>query len=124
MKVYDQSSALEISTTKTSVQRPICVGYVLNRFPRLSETFIPNELLELQRKGMLVFALIEPDKNIRHSMLTQLWALVRINYFSEDSWVDACCNQQGGFMKCFLHIMPFAYVMQGMAADREGAHAA
>jgi hypothetical protein len=27
------------------------VGYVLKKFPRLSETFILNEILELERQG-------------------------------------------------------------------------
>ena len=51
MTVYDQSSALDISATTASGQRPIRVGYMLKRFPRLSETFILNELLEAAKAG-------------------------------------------------------------------------
>lgn len=50
------------------------VGYVLKRFPRFSETFILNELLELQRQGLSVevFSLMHPPQEPRHAMLEQL----------------------------------------------------
>ncbi|PYJ02490.1 MAG: colanic acid biosynthesis glycosyltransferase WcaL, partial [Verrucomicrobia bacterium] len=54
------------------------IGYVLKRFPRLSETFILNELLELERLGaalqiysMVDPAVIEPD-GVRHALLREL----------------------------------------------------
>lgn len=108
MAVHDQSGALNIRTATASGQGSLRVGYMLKRFPRLSETFILNELLELQRQGtpVEVFALIEPDEKIRHGMLTQLRA--RINYLPEDSWVDACCIRQGGSTQGFRHLRPFA----------------
>ena len=31
---------------------PKRIGYVLKRFPRLSETFVLNEILELERQGV------------------------------------------------------------------------
>jgi len=54
------------------------VGYVLKRFPRFSETFILNELLELQRQGISVevFSLLHPPQEPRHAMLEQLQAPV------------------------------------------------
>ncbi len=108
MAVHDQSGALNIRTATASGQGPLRVGYMLKRFPRLSETFILNELLELQRQGtpVEVFALIEPDEKIRHGMLTQLRA--RVNYLPEDSWVDACCIRQGGFPQDFQKLKLFA----------------
>lgn len=113
MTVYDQSSALDISTTTALGRRPLRVGYVLKRFPRLSETFILNELLELQRQMMPVevFALIEPDEKIRHGLLTHLRA--RVNYLPEDSWVDSCCIRQGSYMKGFRQLRPFADGVHG-----------
>ena len=47
-------------------ERPI--AYVLKMFPRFSETFILNELLELERQGVAlrIFSLREPDDGIRH----------------------------------------------------------
>src|SRR5213595_2268949 len=39
------------------------IGYVLKMFPRLSETFILNEILELERQGLAlrIFSLKRPD---------------------------------------------------------------
>ena len=31
---------------------PFCIGYVIKMFPRLSETFILNEVLELELQGV------------------------------------------------------------------------
>jgi colanic acid/amylovoran biosynthesis glycosyltransferase len=44
------------------------VGYILKMFPRFSETFILNELLELERQGVTlrIFSLREPDDGIVH----------------------------------------------------------
>ena len=54
------------------------VGYVLKRFPRLSETFVLNELLQLQRLGawVTVFALGRPDEVASHAALEELDAEV------------------------------------------------
>ncbi len=58
------------------------IGYVLKRFPRLSETFILNELLELERQGtpLQIYSLMdvaeeEPDKP-RHKLVQELRAEV------------------------------------------------
>ncbi len=50
------------------------VGYVLKKFPRISETFILNEILELERQGteVTVFSLNRPDDGIFHQALSQL----------------------------------------------------
>jgi colanic acid/amylovoran biosynthesis glycosyltransferase len=54
------------------------IGYVLKRFPRLSETFILNELLELERQGtsIEIFALLKPADELRHERLAGLHAPV------------------------------------------------
>jgi colanic acid/amylovoran biosynthesis glycosyltransferase len=61
---------------------PLKVGYVIKRFPRLSETFILNELLELRRQGVEVeiFSLLKPREEIRHELLASLDA--NITYLS------------------------------------------
>ena len=58
--------------------RPLSVGYVLKRFPRLSETFILNEILELERHGVAVtiFSLLKPPAEPRHALLDQVKAKV------------------------------------------------
>src|SRR5688572_1496973 len=50
------------------------LGYVLKRFPRLSETFILNEILELEAQGVEVevFALLEPAEEVQHESLRQV----------------------------------------------------
>lgn len=50
------------------------IGYVLKRFPRLSETFIAAELLEMQRQGehVMVFAVNRPREHVRHAFLDEL----------------------------------------------------
>ena len=50
------------------------IGYVLKKFPRLSETFFLNEILELQRQGVTVtpFSLHRPDDGVFHSKLAEL----------------------------------------------------
>jgi glycosyltransferase involved in cell wall biosynthesis len=54
------------------------LGYVLKRFPRISETFIASELLELERQGerVSVFAISRPDEPFVHGFVTQLGAPV------------------------------------------------
>ena len=56
------------------------IGYVLKRFPRISETFILNEVLELERQGVPVeiFALREPANEVRHEALKRLQAQVNM----------------------------------------------
>lgn len=58
--------------------KPLRVGYVLKRFPRLSETFILNEVLELERQGVHVeiFSLLRPPEEQRHALLSQIKANV------------------------------------------------
>ena len=54
------------------MSRHIC--YVLKRFPRLSETFIVNELLELRRQGeeVSVLAISKPAEAVAHGFLDEL----------------------------------------------------
>ena len=60
------------------MQKRIRVGYVLKVFPRLSETFILNEILELERQGVEVeiFSLKAPTEPRFHGALAQLQANV------------------------------------------------
>ncbi len=60
-----------MSTSKTGQRH---LGYVLKRFPRLSETFVAAELIELQRQGeqVTVFAISRPDEPFTHGFLDEL----------------------------------------------------
>lgn len=54
------------------------VGYVLKMFPRLSETFVLNEILELERQGvgLSIFSLRAPTDGRFHGALAGLQAAV------------------------------------------------
>ena len=60
------------------------IGYILTTFPALSETFVLNEILELERQGMTVtvFSLRKPRNEPRHPEMSQLRA--RIVYLIDD----------------------------------------
>lgn len=49
-------------------ESPPTIGYILKMFPRLSETFILNEVLELERQGLRlrIFSLKKPIETVRH----------------------------------------------------------
>ena len=51
--------------------RPSRVAYVVNMFPKLSESFIANELAELRRRDVevLVVSLREPTEDLRHEFV-------------------------------------------------------
>jgi colanic acid/amylovoran biosynthesis glycosyltransferase len=52
------------------------LGYVLKRFPRISETFVAAELIELERQGerVTVFAISRPEEPFQHRFLDELSA--------------------------------------------------
>jgi colanic acid/amylovoran biosynthesis glycosyltransferase len=54
------------------------LGYVLKRFPRISETFVAAELIELERQHehLTVFALGRPQEPFTHSFVADLRARV------------------------------------------------
>jgi colanic acid/amylovoran biosynthesis glycosyltransferase len=54
------------------------LGYVLKRFPRISETFVAAELIELERQGerVTVFAVSRPDEPFTHAFVQELKARV------------------------------------------------
>jgi glycosyltransferase involved in cell wall biosynthesis len=54
------------------------IAYVLKRFPRLSETFVAAELIELERQGeqLAVFAVSRPEEPVRHAFVDDLRARV------------------------------------------------
>jgi len=58
--------------------RPLTVGYVVKVFPRFSETFILNEILELERIGtrVVVFSMKQPTESIRQPGVDRVRARV------------------------------------------------
>ena len=54
------------------------IGYMLKRYPRLSETFILNEMRALERLGtqLHVFSLMRPEEALSHPAVQELQAPV------------------------------------------------
>lgn len=75
--------------------RPPKVAYVLKRFPRLSETFVVNEVLALERLGVPVeiFSLREPRAEPRHEMLRALRAPT--TYLPDKTALASCTVREG-----------------------------
>jgi colanic acid/amylovoran biosynthesis glycosyltransferase len=71
------------------------VGYVLKRFPRLSETFILNEMLELERQGLEVevYSLFKPPAEDKHALLTELKA--RVTYLPTTQSIEQLTVKSG-----------------------------
>jgi colanic acid/amylovoran biosynthesis glycosyltransferase len=61
----------------------VVIGYVLKMYPRFSETFVLNEILELERGGLhvRVFSLVKPDDGRFHARLAKVQA--RVTYMPE-----------------------------------------
>lgn len=51
---------------------PMRIGYIVKMFPRLSETFILNEVLELEKQGLelCIFSLKRPVDSVFHDQIT------------------------------------------------------
>ena len=64
-------------TVVANISRPR-VAYVLKRFPRLSETFIRNEIQELERRDVCleIFSLLRPEELASHQAVARLRARV------------------------------------------------
>jgi len=63
----------------TAPSRRVRIGYVLKMFPRFSETFVLNEILELERQGLDVeiFSILPPSEGRFHPRLSKLQARIR-----------------------------------------------
>lgn len=71
--------------------RPKKVAYLLKKFPRLSETFVLNEILGQERLGreIHVFSRRAPDPEPRHPELARLRAPVEVLSFDTlEPWMD------------------------------------
>ena len=92
------SSAPGVPASVHDSAEPLRVGYLLKMFPRLSETFILNELLELERQAteVSVFSLMYPTDGRFHGRLSELrlqyrkdpsadWTTKTLSHFSDTS---------------------------------------
>ncbi|HMC26369.1 MAG TPA: glycosyltransferase [Verrucomicrobiae bacterium] len=91
------------------------VGLVVKMFPRLSETFILNEILELERQGLIVtiFSLKRPTESVVQEAAKCVDATIR--YLPERVWPEAgrvlraltcvCRRFPRGFFRALMHVI-------------------
>lgn len=60
------------------------IAYVLETFPKLSESFILNEIVELLKNGhdIRIFSIYLPVEDIKHEVINEYKILERTHYFS------------------------------------------
>ncbi|MCK4414615.1 MAG: glycosyltransferase family 4 protein [Candidatus Eisenbacteria sp.] len=75
-----QGTATPAVATQRHKAEPLRVGYVLKMFPRFSETFILNEILELERRGVQVaiFSMKTPNERVRQPGVARVQGAVRV----------------------------------------------
>ena len=68
---------------------PRRLAYVLNIFPKLSETFIAGELAELSRRGveLRIFSLLPPHDELQHDIIRHA-GLDRLTSYDVASFAD------------------------------------
>ena len=119
------------------------IGYILKKFPRLSETFILNELLALEAAGVEVevFSLHPPDDEPVHASLAKLRAPVTvIRSLAEktvfrvlERWAAAEGEAERGLLEQFcgrlqlhdpwrLEALNYAAVLAPLVQDRNIQH--
>jgi glycosyltransferase involved in cell wall biosynthesis len=118
------------------------IGYVLKVFPRLSETFILNEILELERQGFEVeiFSIKAPTEARFHGQLSQLRAPITYLSKTESTGAQAAeaeasnldldpASTGRAFLKClqdegkeYLKVFPPALALAGLAQRRGIQH--
>lgn len=69
-----EGSAPPIASSPRAEGKSARLAYLLKCFPRLSETFILNEVLELERQGveMHIYSLNEPQEAVRHRVASEV----------------------------------------------------
>jgi glycosyltransferase involved in cell wall biosynthesis len=62
------------------------LGYLVKAFPRVSETFIINEILQLERQGfdLRIYSMIDPPDRLRHRLVAQVRS--PITYLPNPLW--------------------------------------
>ena len=72
--------------TPPVIAHPGRLGYLLRSFPRTSETFILNEILELERQGfdLRIYSMIDATDSVRHRLVDQIRS--PIHYLPNPVW--------------------------------------
>ena len=100
-------------TNVAAAVQPPKVAYVLKRFPRISETFILNEILELERLGVPVeiFALLPPTKGPHHKAVGKVQA--RVTYLPHNRVIKNLPMLNGCYAGDGLKEQPLKKVIPG-----------
>lgn len=92
-----------------TTDRPI--GYMLKRYPRLSETFILNEMRALERLGtrLHIFSLLRPEETLAHPAVTEIQAPV--TYLPELSLGGVAALIRGHALMARLHPLRYGHAV-------------
>ncbi|MBN1569680.1 MAG: glycosyltransferase [Acidobacteria bacterium] len=97
-----------VARTDTVVPPPI--AYIVSRFPRLTETFILREIIELQRRGqpVLVFPLLSVQQRVRHTENSMLAGRIHYTpYLSREvlaANLEYIMRSPGRYLKTFFRV--------------------
>src|SRR5438445_10079642 len=97
--------------SETDHQRTI--SYIVKAWPRLSETFILNEIISLEQRGVpiRIFSVKDPDPGPAHSKVAQVRA--KVTYLAlRSNWKQAVaanlrllCRQPGRYFRLLGHVV-------------------
>jgi colanic acid/amylovoran biosynthesis glycosyltransferase len=82
---------MRLQPERREVNRPLRIGYVVKRFPRVSETFIAQEILELERRGaeVRILTLGPNDQPAQHAWLERLLAgVLQMSLSFPEAWAE------------------------------------
>jgi glycosyltransferase involved in cell wall biosynthesis len=102
------------------------VAYIVKAWPRLSETFILNEIISLEERGVpiRIFSVKDPDPGPAHSKVAQVRA--KITYLALQShWKQAVaanlrllCRRPGRYLWVFAHVVAAKLVRRSFGLPR------
>ena len=98
-----------------TISPPHRIGYVVKMFPRVSETFIRNEILELERQGLSlrIFSLKRPedmgprwtDSRVRASIVYLPQRVFREPFRVFRAQIGTLCRYSRGYSRTLMHVL-------------------
>src|SRR5215471_4564834 len=102
------------------------IAYIVKAWPRLSETFILNEIISLEQRGVPIhiFSVREPDNGPSHKKVTQVRA--KVTYLAlRPHWKQAVAanvrllfRQPGRYLQVLLEVTAAKVVRSRFGAPR------
>ena len=80
------------------------IVYVINMFPKLSESFILNEVVELLKNGhdVQIFSIMKPFEEVVHDEVGKYNILLRTHYFSFKSILKTNLIRFSKYLICII----------------------